>query len=291
MKKLPSILAGTIITLFAGVLVAHAVEPSYTPLAPLPGTFTGAPGAETTTMSTYLSGMLKLIIALGAVTSVLMAIIGGTQYVAAGISPSAKQGAMERIQGAVTGLILILVSWLILNSISPNLVNFNLNLPKIGASPTTTGTVSPTVVGTEPAPLSAAETSIRGQLTGVTVVRSFACQGMRYQDFATQYPGKGCTTMEGLPMSAINGVNALKNTCSACTISITGGAEAGHITHGSGIANIDIGKNQTLDSFITTGKTPQYNKSCGISSAAHYYITGGGAGTYVNEGTHWHVCY
>ncbi|MBI5400639.1 MAG: hypothetical protein HZB12_00775, partial [Candidatus Yonathbacteria bacterium] len=44
----------------------------------------------------------------------------------------AKSDAKERIIGALIGLGLILTSWLILNSINPNLVNFNLNLPAVG---------------------------------------------------------------------------------------------------------------------------------------------------------------
>lgn len=117
-----------------GAYVAYAQD--YTPLAPLP-VGTGGATPATYTMSTYLSGMIKLLIALGAVTSILMAIIGGTQYVASGIAPSAKDDAKGRIQNAFIGLALILASYLILNSISPNLVQFNFGLPKIGVLPGT----------------------------------------------------------------------------------------------------------------------------------------------------------
>ncbi|MBI5400554.1 MAG: hypothetical protein HZB12_00340, partial [Candidatus Yonathbacteria bacterium] len=59
--------------MFTGFVFAQ----SYTPLAQLPGTFDTATGK--TEMGAYLSGMLKLLIALGAVVAVLMAVAGGTQ--------------------------------------------------------------------------------------------------------------------------------------------------------------------------------------------------------------------
>ncbi|PIQ35509.1 MAG: hypothetical protein COW60_03665, partial [Candidatus Yonathbacteria bacterium CG17_big_fil_post_rev_8_21_14_2_50_43_9] len=89
------------------IFASFAFAQSYTPLAPLPGTYTGDVGSETTNLSLYLSGAIKLIIALGAGLSILVAIIGGTQYVAAGISPDAKSGAKERILNAFIGLALV----------------------------------------------------------------------------------------------------------------------------------------------------------------------------------------
>ncbi len=134
MKKnfLPQI--ASFLTLFAfGALSAHAqVDAGYTPLAPLPGTtIQGGDGAGTTNISTYVAGMIKLLVALGAALAVLFAIIGGTQYVAASINPAAKAGALERIQNSLVGLAIILSSYLVLNSINPDLVNFKLELPPV----------------------------------------------------------------------------------------------------------------------------------------------------------------
>lgn len=127
MKHIPSIIAFVLVSLFGGALIASAQ--SYTPLAPLPGTIDQASG--TTNISSYVAGMIKLLVALGAALAVLFAIIGGTQYVAAGISPDAKSGAKERIVRAITGLTIILSSYLLLNSINPDLVNFKLELPSV----------------------------------------------------------------------------------------------------------------------------------------------------------------
>jgi hypothetical protein len=139
MKKITPILASLTATFFIGFLVAHAqADPSsgsYTPLQPLP-LGTGGALLQTYTISTYLAGAMKLLIALGVGFSVVVAIIGGTQYVAAGASPSAKSGAKERIINAFVGLALILTSYLILNSLNPDLVNFKLDLPPVGQVPT-----------------------------------------------------------------------------------------------------------------------------------------------------------
>lgn len=127
MKKiLVPVCAAAIFLMFAGFVFAQ----SYTPLAPLPGTVDANTGQ--TNISMYLSGAIKLLIALGAALAILFAIIGGTQYVAAGISPDAKSGAKERIWGALIGLVIILTSYLLLNSINPKLVQFSFMLPPVG---------------------------------------------------------------------------------------------------------------------------------------------------------------
>ncbi|HAT68253.1 MAG: hypothetical protein A2481_03790 [Candidatus Yonathbacteria bacterium RIFOXYC2_FULL_47_9] len=132
MKYSAPILAGLALILGGGILSASAQE--YTPLASLP---IGPGGSEpaTWTLSTYLSGAIKLLVASAGALAVVMLVIGGTQYVAAGINPSAKGDAKERIGNALIGLILVLTSYLILNSIDPKLVQFNLTLPPVAAVP------------------------------------------------------------------------------------------------------------------------------------------------------------
>jgi len=141
MKYHAPILAGFLLALGGGVLVASAQ--TYTPLAPLPGT-TEVVGGKTVTLTSYLSGMIKLLVALGGALAVLMLVIAGTQYVAAGINPSAKSTAKEHMMNAFIGLTLVLTSYLILNSINPNLVKFNLLLPPVGKMSAITAGVTAT---------------------------------------------------------------------------------------------------------------------------------------------------
>ncbi|KKR47563.1 MAG: hypothetical protein UT90_C0016G0004 [Parcubacteria group bacterium GW2011_GWA1_40_21] len=96
----------------------------YTPLAPLPGT-TNEEGK--TDIQTYIPGIFKLVIGIAGVLAVLMIIIGGVEY----ITTDAIQGKSEgkaRIQNALWGLVLVLVSWILLYTINPKLTVFNLNV-------------------------------------------------------------------------------------------------------------------------------------------------------------------
>lgn len=141
MKKLPTIIAFVMLSLGAGVLVAHAQ--GYTPLTMLPGTASSTNPSQTDMIS-YLSGAIKLLLAIGSSLSILIAIIGGTQYVAAGISPDAKNNAKSRITNAFIGLALMLTSYLILNSINPALVKFSFNLEKLKTLKSLEVSVAPT---------------------------------------------------------------------------------------------------------------------------------------------------
>lgn len=134
-KHFSTILAFGTLFFLSGVITASAANIDvgsipYTALAPLP-LGEGGDLLKTYTISTYLSGMFKLIIALGAAFAVLMGITGGIQYVASGIEPAARNNAKERIEHAVLGLVIILTSYLILNTIDPKLVQFKFGLPPI----------------------------------------------------------------------------------------------------------------------------------------------------------------
>ena len=288
MKQTYSIILGIVIALFAGAVVAHA---QYVPLAPLP---IGDGGTLSTsyTINGYLSGMLKLIIALGGALSILMAIVGGTQYVASGVSPDAKNGAKERVQNALTGLALILTSYLILNSINPQLVQFNFMLPPVGVAPEQI--VSPEIGPGPTAPSTASAGSWpsdapeRAQLpSGVTVNHSPGCANIGQQN---------CTSLAGMSQNVINNLIALKSACTGCgTIVITGGTEywlhSVNTAHrpGGNVVDLSIG-DSGLYNYITSHGTVV---SAGCSVGTRYKI---GSAIYVNEviagnSPHWHVCY
>lgn len=291
-KHLPSILASLLVAFGVGVFVAHAQ--GYTPLAPLPGTYTGAVGAETTDLTTYLSGAIKLIIGVGAATAILMTIIGGTQYVAAGISPDAKSTAKTRITNSFIGLALILTSYLILNSINPKLVQFDLSLKSVGV------VVTPVEPSTSAWPDDSAVRSVLANDSHITFNRPTSC---------TTIGEQGCTSVYNLNGNAIIELRALDaNTCSRrnaigilannCNVVVTGGTEYWlHQTHGDGTretsTKVDLHKGSSdgvLDNYIKkNGTIPE--TPCGIRNAPKYQPNGATGGTYVDEGDHWHVCY
>lgn len=94
----------------------------YTPLAPLPGT-TNSEGKVT--IDSYIPGVFNLAIGIAGVLAVLMIIIGGVEY----ITTDAIQGKSDgksRINDALLGLGLVLVSYILLRTINPQLTVFDL---------------------------------------------------------------------------------------------------------------------------------------------------------------------
>lgn len=91
-----------------------------------------APFGTTKTVSTfsgYLVGAIPFILRMAAVFAVIQIVIGGFQY-ALSEAMGTKQDAKDRMTQAMIGLVLALTSYLILNTINPNLVNL-----KIGVQP------------------------------------------------------------------------------------------------------------------------------------------------------------
>lgn len=300
-KYLPSILASLFIALGVGALVAQAQ--SYVPLAGLPIGEGGKVPANYT-ISTYLSGAIKLLIAIGAALSILVAIIGGTQYVAAGISPDAKNDAKGRITNAFIGLTLILTSYLILNSINPKLVAFSFTLDK----------VTPDALETFPASGNTWDDSaVRSVLADATSIR-VKTPSCTLADEQGQL--SGCTSVYNLNGNAVTGLRTLYTNCksgiggtfSTCLITVTGGTEYWlHRSHGDGTretsTKVDLAKDDaSTNSYIM--RNPSFsNAPCGYSTDLHYQPDGSSGGTYVDEpnrdgsgnivgtGRHWHVCY
>ena len=96
-----------------------------------------APGGAKTVSDpgAYLVNLYKIGIGIAGALAVVMIVYGGIEYIMASVSPSQKEAARKRIASAIGGLILLLSSYLILKTINPDLVNFNLNFG--AASPRT----------------------------------------------------------------------------------------------------------------------------------------------------------
>ena len=118
----------TAAVLFFAVGLAHAQTTggcsggtcTYVPLEPLPGVNqTGLGFAD------YISGMFRLFITLGALFAVLMIVLAGISYMTSS-SPLKLKAAQERATAALYGLLLLVACWLILYTINPNLLRFDL---------------------------------------------------------------------------------------------------------------------------------------------------------------------
>lgn len=113
-------------TIFSGNVLAETG--GYNLLAPLPyvgGSNSSGPAESTPSPEVYLKGIIQLLIAVAGVLAVIMITIGGIQYMTTDVVDYKTQ-AKDKIQSAIYGLILAIVSWLILYTINPELVSIKL---------------------------------------------------------------------------------------------------------------------------------------------------------------------
>ncbi len=129
----------------------------YTELAPLPGTylpegcagnFVGPlqPGQTTpgcqTTLQTYLPGLFNFGIAIAGLMAFVVITFAGLKYVTVE-TIYGKSDARELLENALWGLLLVIAAWVILNTINPGILNFNLSMQPppatTSATPSATG--------------------------------------------------------------------------------------------------------------------------------------------------------
>ncbi|MDO8575161.1 MAG: pilin [bacterium] len=81
-------------------------------------------------LATYINGLFKLAIGIATLLAMVMITWGGFEY-ATSDAISGKSEGKEKIQNALIGLILVLLSYIILYTIDPRLVTFNTALDKV----------------------------------------------------------------------------------------------------------------------------------------------------------------
>src|SRR3990167_9043830 len=139
-KKTTKILTAAILSAF--VLVLFNIETvkaessssqssesgfTYTLLQPLPVAGGYLKDNENVTLKDYLTWAFRFILALAGFLAVMMIVIGGVEYIISGASESMRGEAKKRIENAIWGLVMALVSYLVLYTINPSLVDFNNN--------------------------------------------------------------------------------------------------------------------------------------------------------------------
>lgn len=88
----------------------------YTPLVQIPGL-----GTEVT-ISSYLIGIYNFLLSIVGIVAVMMLILGGMRYISAAGNSAAIGEAKSMIEGAISGLLLALLSWLIVSTINPDIL-------------------------------------------------------------------------------------------------------------------------------------------------------------------------
>jgi cell wall-associated NlpC family hydrolase len=102
------------------------IEGCYSLLAPLPGIDRVT---ENETVGGYLNTLIQIIIGVIGLLSVVMIIVGGIQYMSTDAIAGKDEGR-QTIQGAVLGLLLALGSFVILNTIDPDLTRLEPDIPE-----------------------------------------------------------------------------------------------------------------------------------------------------------------
>lgn len=125
MKKVTLLLLAITLCSMPAFAAAQDLNLDYTPLEPLPG-FEGVQSGQGSFVD-LISAVFKILITVGGFVAVVFLILGGVGYM---ISEAAakKIQAKERVQAALWGIAILGASWIILNTINPQLVTFDENL-------------------------------------------------------------------------------------------------------------------------------------------------------------------
>ncbi|MCW9054935.1 MAG: pilin [Candidatus Pacebacteria bacterium] len=108
-------------------VLAYAQQETFIPLTPLPGV------TSSMSFGDFLNTVFRIGLAIAATLAVVMITIGGIEYMTSEAVYGKTEGK-ERITNAVLGLLLALLIWVILYTINPNLINFDINVTPSGST-------------------------------------------------------------------------------------------------------------------------------------------------------------
>ncbi len=277
-------------------------------------------------LGNYINLMLKVIIGIAGVLAVVMIVIGGIQYMSTDAF-SGKEEGKSRITNALLGLVLLAGSFMILNTINPNLVNFHLKIDSVNLTVTDADISTPpklmgdgtydvpteqqTGNGTlfkdgEPFPndyntgtLAALRDDITGKLLpvgsmGVSSTTGEACLTVGQSGCTSVYFDLSTAT------ALYSKIQQLRTACS-CNFTISGGSEYWlHKTHGLNKQIIDISLSKTsesditkLNNYLTQGESTTFpiKSPCYKKSLPAPFTTGFSFAENANcsAPNHWHI--
>ena len=112
-----------ILGIMSTAAVAHAAE-GFVPIAPIPGP-NGAPITQSTSLEDYINAAFRIALGVGAVLAVIYIGVGGFEYMLSQTLPGQKDGR-ARIWNALYGLAILILVFLVLYIINPNIVSLNI---------------------------------------------------------------------------------------------------------------------------------------------------------------------
>lgn len=199
-----------------------------------------------------VNNFYEIALALVGVASLGVIVYGGILYIVSAGNSSRQSDANEWIKGGIFGLVLLLCAYIILWTINSNLVILNNpNVPPIEIPPVVgqgPGPVGPT------GPLAGSDSLVRRgdsfyiKDTDIKVISSRNCY----------FNSTGCTYVDGLPLSTIDKLNTISDSCGSTVcgeLTVTGAAEPGHTTHGVGKPVVDLSDDPGLYEYLDQNRT------------------------------------
>ncbi|MEN9405278.1 MAG: hypothetical protein RLY47_237 [Candidatus Parcubacteria bacterium] len=237
MKKTFSYLASASILTVASI--ASAAPSDYLIVKDLP--FIG----QSADFGSYLNGLFQLGIGIAVTLAVVMLVINGIQYMFSDI-PGVKIASKNNLGNIVWGLILAFSAWLILYTINPNLVKFDLVRSLDQAADAAISGAPPPPTPTDDGEAWPSDASEREALLAAGIgINNANC---------TTIGQRGCTSVHGLTQGAIEGLINLKSRCVAaqpsCRIIVTAGTEYWlHNTHRDN-RTVDLRQQSGINAYI-----------------------------------------
>ena len=216
---------------------------------------------------------------------------GGLKMVMSGGSTEGVSEAKGMMTNAVIGFIILLASWLIINTVLHVVISKNPAIQaRLGegtwsqiecvAPPTRTATGGGTGTGT--GSVTVPTVLGPGEMTDAEARKTLEDAGIKIN----KKKAEG-TSLDGMKKSTVQNIVSLQRNC-GCDVIVTGGTESGHAagnaSHGSG-NKYDVGLNDDVTSFIKKAYTPIGKRGDG---ASQYKDERTGA-IYALESNHWDV--
>lgn len=131
-KKTKLLFLFLLLFIFLGATFIYAQKPLEVTYPQVPGALT--PTTTKTALPDYIRYIFQLSLFIGALITFGSLIYGGVRYLTSAGSPSAQKDAQSQISAGILGLIILFAAYLILNTISPQLVAFKVS--PLGKAPT-----------------------------------------------------------------------------------------------------------------------------------------------------------
>ncbi|NIQ00431.1 MAG: hypothetical protein GWM98_08350 [Nitrospinaceae bacterium] len=116
-------------------VAAIARAASYTALESLPGVTTA--GSPVPSFANYLAGVFNLALGVAIVLAIIVLVIAGIQYIGGASNEAVRKDARDRIWGAIIGLLIALGSFLLLQTINPDISSTTVSPPSVNPTPVT----------------------------------------------------------------------------------------------------------------------------------------------------------